>query len=643
MREASSSESAAAYERLEGRIYFAFEPDHPSNARIADLALAPTGDGGRVEAWSELIVLQPVDPERRRGVALVDVVNRGRRLSMATFNGARMAFPGLPSSGPAPPAWGDRFLMREGLTLIWIGWQHDAPESPGSLRLRVPAARASGDQPIRGPVRVDWVVDAAAETLPLGALGHAAYPAADLSDPEASLTWREGRDAPRQPVPRERWAFALTADGERRPDPYHVSLRGGFVPGRIYELVYAAVDPPVAGLGLAALRDVVAYAKHDPDCPFPVRLGLAHGASQSGRFLRQLLFEGLNTDERGRPAYDGLFVSLAGGGRGSFNHRFAQPGRVTTRYGSFLYPIDLFPFSTRAQTEPESGRRAGLTDALAPGHVPKIVQLNTGYEYWSRAASLIHTSPDGVADVEPSPRERLYLLASAPHFALPFPPREEMRMGENAYRGSPLASQSVGRALLRALIAWVETDAEPPASRVPRIDRGSLVPIDRVAYPGLPGVRRARVAHTPRRTDYGPRWAQGIVDLEPPGVGRPFPALVSDVDELGNEVSGIRTVELRAPLATYLPWNLRLGYPAQTDELVDFHGTFVPLPISAEQAAERGDSRPSVAALYPSRDAYRARVEAAADDLIAEGFLLPEDRATELARAAARWEWAHAR
>ncbi|MCE2391505.1 MAG: hypothetical protein J4G09_08495, partial [Proteobacteria bacterium] len=131
-----------AYERLDGRIYFAFDPNHPANARIVDLALAPTRDDGQVEAWSEIRVLQPADPERRRKLALVGVVNRGRRLSLATFNGVPMGFPGLPAAGPEPPAWGDGFLMRAGLTLIWIGWQHDAPPSPDSLRLRVPAARA---------------------------------------------------------------------------------------------------------------------------------------------------------------------------------------------------------------------------------------------------------------------------------------------------------------------------------------------------------------------------------------------------------------------------------------------------------------------------------------------------------------------
>src|SRR5207302_9216710 len=140
-------------------------------------------------------------------------------------------------------------------------------------------------------------------------------------------------------------------------------------------------------LGLAAIRDLIAYAKHDPQSLFPAQLGVAFGVSQTGRFLRHFLYQGFNTDERGRQAFDGMLVHTAGAGRGSFNHRFAQPSRDAHRYSSFFYPTDLFPFTTRTQTDPEMGIADGLLARSAdhPEHRPKIFFTNTGYEYWGRA------------------------------------------------------------------------------------------------------------------------------------------------------------------------------------------------------------------------------------------------------------------
>ncbi|HSM60922.1 MAG TPA: hypothetical protein VK849_09005, partial [Longimicrobiales bacterium] len=110
--------TVGAYEKLVGRIYFAFDPASPANAQIVDLALAPLNGQGRVEAWAEFYVLQPKDPSRRRGVAWLEVSNRGGKASMRYFNRA--------SEGGWDPSTeaqlGDGLLMRQGLTLIWVGW-----------------------------------------------------------------------------------------------------------------------------------------------------------------------------------------------------------------------------------------------------------------------------------------------------------------------------------------------------------------------------------------------------------------------------------------------------------------------------------------------------------------------------------------
>ncbi len=616
------------YEVVRGRIFFGFDPANPMNARIVDLRRAPRNADGLVEAWANFVVLKPVDPARGRGVALVEVSNRGGRFSPRYFNRATSDDP-----------YGDELLMRQGLTVIWIGWQYDVPLREDILRLHVPQAANSDGSAISGLLRSDWTVDEPVDTLAVSHRYHIAYPAADFDDPANVLTVRDGRDAPRQIIPRDRWRFARLDDGVVVTDSTHLYLEDGFEPGKIYELVYRAENPALVGLGLAVIRDVISYAKYDEDSLFPVRYGLAAGVSQTGRFLRHFLYQGFNTDEQGRRAYDGMMIITAGAGRGSFNHRFAQPSRDAHRYSAFFYPTDLFPFTSRIQED--QGRSDGLMAHLHHAeHAPKTFSINTGYEYWGRAASLIHTTPDGMADVEPLPHERIYHLASGQHFAWRFPPPDQTQIGNDpAYRGNPLDYSVNYRALLVRLVAWVDADQAPPPSAYPRRADGTLAPISEVAFPSIPGLPFPEVIHVAYRADYGPRWHEGIVDHQPPKLGDPFASLVSQVDALGNEVAGVQNVELRVPLGTYTPWNLRMGLPGGNGELTDFFGSYSPLPRTEAEKMARGDPRPSIESLYDDKAAYLARVRDASQALIDEGFLLPDDRERIMTRTAAYWNW----
>ena len=355
------------YEKVVGRVYFGFDPANAANAGIVDLERAPRNGRGRVEAWANFVVLRPKDAVPGGGTALLEVSNRGGKASLVYFNGA---------TGSRDPTdeeeLGDGWLLRAGLTVIWVGWQHDVPLVEGLLRLHVPVA-TENDESIEGLVRADWTVEAWTRTLALAHRNHVAYAVSDPDHPDNVLTVRDGRLAPRRVVPRGRWRFAREEGGRAVEDPTHVYVEDGFEAGKIYELVYRARDPKVVGLGLAAVRDMIAYAKHDPASPFPVRYGIAVGISQTGRFLRHFLYQGFNTDERGRPAFDGMMIFTAGAGRGSFNHRFAQPSRDAHRYSAFFYPTDLFPFTSREQTDPETGRTDGLlTHALNADHRLKI-------------------------------------------------------------------------------------------------------------------------------------------------------------------------------------------------------------------------------------------------------------------------------
>jgi hypothetical protein len=621
--------SAGAYERLTGRIRFAFDPANPYNRGIVDLGIAPRNTDGRVEAWANFMVLQPRDPSLRRGVAWVEVGNRGGKASLSYFNAA---------TGSRIPVdeehFGDGLLMRQGLTVVWVGWQWDMIEAEGVLRLDGPVLTAEDGSPITGLVRADWTVDEVSSTLALvHREGQRPYPVADPDAPENVLTVRDGRDEPRRTVPRDQWRFvadpsepaddgttgegaaeADSADAPAEPRLTHIELAGSFQAGRIYELVYLGRDPVVVGLGLAAIRDVISYAKHDPEALFPVEQGIAFGVSQTGRFLRHFLYQGFNADEAGRRAYDGMLVHTAGAGRGSFNHRFGQPSRDAHRYETFFFPTDLFPFTSRSQTDRVTGADDGLLAAVEDEHRPLIFYTNTGYEYWGRAGALIHHSVDGSEDVEPYPNERIYHLAGAQHTAsgmLRWSPETADRMNGGAFRGNPLDFLVSLRALAVALVEWVAEGVEPPRSRYPRIAGGTLVPFDEVRYPHIPGLITNRVVHTAYRADYGERWAEGIVDEQPPRLGSTFPSLVPEVDELGNEIAGIRSIEVRVPLATYLPWNLREGYAGGTHEMVGSIGTFVPLPATENVKLVQADPRPSLEGLYGSRNGFLTQVRAA--------------------------------
>jgi hypothetical protein len=625
---------AGVYEKLVGRIFFVFDPDNPANARVVDLAWAPRNGDGMVEAWADFMVLQPKDPGARRGTGWLEVSNRGGKASLRYFD--RATGDNLDPSDEAD--FGDGLLLRAGLTIIWVGWQWDVPDGEDLLRLHVPVARLPGGV-IQGLVRADWTVDEDADVLELGHRRHRAYLPISPRGNGEFLTVREGRLGDREVIDRERWHF-VEPDQEGRD--YGIALEGGFKSGSIYELVYLSRDPRVVGLGLAAVRDVISYAKYELDSLFPVTRGVAFGVSQTGRFLRHFLYQGFNVDEGGRRAFDGMLIHTAGAGRGSFNHRFAQPSRDGHRYSAFFYPTDLFPFTSRTQTDPVTGVQDGLFQNQDPEALPRVFYTNTGYEYWGRAGSLIHTSVDGTQDVEPMANERIYHLAGGQHFVGRFPPDGPIMDQETlpVYRGNPVNFLFTLRSLAFQLLGWVEEGEEPPPSRFPHLSAGTLVHPEGLAFPPLPGVRTPLVIHEAYRADYGPRWREeGIASRQPPALGPPFPSLVSQVDGLGNEMAGIRGVELRVPVATYTPWSLRWGYGSAQGELVDFLGTFIPLSRTEAERDARSDPRPSVEALYGTRDTYLEHVRAATRALVRDGFLLPEDAPLAAEAAEEKWNW----
>ncbi len=627
---------AGSYERLIGTIYFAVDPDNPANRIITDIAFAPRNADGMVEFHSDFFLIKPKDVERGNGTLLYEVSNRGGKGMLRYFNRAAGSLAPLTEE-----EMGDGLLLSNGFTLLWLGWQFDPPpDRDGLVRLFTQVA-TDGVTAIEGLVRSEVVVQEREFDRSLADRSHMAYAVADPNDAANMMTVRDGVDQPRRVVPRIQWRFARLENGQVVPDRTRVYLEGGFEPHKIYDVVYKAQDPPLVGLGPAAVRDAVALFKYGAVEELSIPAGaidraVAWGVSQSGRFLRTFLYYGFNETEDHRKAFDGVMSHVAGGGRGSFNHRFAQASRDGHPYLNKLYPTDIFPFTDVAQTDLETGMRGGLLDRVEPAFMPKIFYTNSSYEYWGRAASLIHTSIDGTQDSPLMDNVRIYSFAGGQHGPGSFPPVQ--RSGQEL--SNPNDYSWFMRSLLLAMNRWAADDSPPPASNYPRISDGDLVLPEQLDFPQLPGVGQPAVPHLAYRVDYGPEFAtRGIVTVEPPEVASAFPILVPQVDADGNETGGLKMPEVAVPLATYTGWNLFQSEFGPEDVLSSMQGSYIPFPRTTVDGQRSSDPRRAIEERYRSREQYVGLVSDAALRLIDEGYLLAEDLAPILDRAGEHWSY----
>ena len=354
--------TTGSYEKLIGRIEFALDPKDPHNAGIVDLPYAPRGADGRVRFSSSFYVLRPSDPTKGNGVLLFEIANRGRATTLLNlFNR------GTATSDPANTVdlgngsltgLGDGLLMREGYTLVCIGWEFDV-----SVPLyRVDAPPAVLPPAIRvDPLSVDLIVNSPTDVAALiddPVRPPVIYPPSEIDGSADRMTVRDHFWDDEVVVPRQRWRFVSAPNDSPR-----VKLDGGFEPGRYYRLTYQAAAPVVAGVGLAAIRDAAAAFRYRTDLPVHGRTAYAFGQSQTGRFLRQFLFDGFNVDERDRRVFDAVWIHIAGAARGSYQRAIchAQPRRQLFADAGFHSPISSRPMSM----EPVQGCRRAIVPISA--------------------------------------------------------------------------------------------------------------------------------------------------------------------------------------------------------------------------------------------------------------------------------------
>lgn len=627
--EGRAFEGIGPYERLIGRVHFAVDPAHERNSGIIDLELAPRNRDGLVEFSADLEILAPVDLKNASGTLLYDVNNRGRRMCLNLFNGGA-----------------DHFLMRQGCIVVWSGWLADAlpGDDPGTaegraLRLDAPVATEKGRR-ITGQVRGEVVVDQPAARASLSNREYVgSYRPVDESLERATLTWRLREDDPRVSIPHDQWRLEVREIDSARYKHVlpmvELAVSGSLQPGYIYELIYEARDPVVQGLGLAGIRDLVSFLKHDASEKNPLRLSgersaaertIGFGISQSGRCLRVLLYEGLNADEEGRRVFDGLIPHVAGGGLGFFNYRFAEPSRYNSQHTDHLFPCDMFPFAYETQRDPLSGREDGiLRRARADGVVPKVFHTQASAEYWDRSGSLAHTDPLGRRDAKPPDEVRIYAIGGAQHGPGNDVPGEAT---DGQLPDNPTDYRPVLRALFVAMEAWLRDGTPPPESRYPRIADGTLVGwrAEESGWNPLPGVRYPEVIQQPELLDYGPEFStKARITVNPPRRQESYPVLVPAYGEDNNERGMLRLPSIEVPVATYTGWMLRSRQIGAQSEQLQLKGSYIPLRRTRADRRAAGDPRPALLERYRDFDDYLSRFETAARRLVKERYLLEED------------------
>ena len=578
------------YEFLRGIVSGEVDPADPRHAHIVNLDNAPRNAAGRVEYRATVEIYRPIDMSRWNRALYHTVSNRGR-------------------GGAAEPA-----LLERGFVFVRVGWQGDLTPTGTNIVAYLPVATNADGSPIVGPALEEFIFNDAESA----SRGRLTYPAATLEPRGGMLSVRATQDAERTRPDDLRWRYV----GDREIE---IDRPAGFDGGAIYEFIYEAKDPLVLGIGFAAMRDAISFLRYESadreGNPNPLAAhglptsAMSLGISQSGRMLRDFLYQGFNEDVAGRIVFDGMHPNIAGSRKTFTNYQFGQPGRWQKQHEDHVYPGDQFPFTYATLTDPLSGRTDGLLERCrASDTCPRIVHSDGEAELWQARASLVVTDPVG-GHVELPDNVRVYLLSGTQHGGGPGVHTRPPSRGMCQNPSNPLALADTRTALSVALYEWVARGVEPPASRFPTVADGGLVAAGDLGFPAIPGVHYSG--------SYNPLHLADHRSL-PPMYGDAYTVLVGRIDADGNMVDGVRHSNLVAPVGTYTGWNLRR---AGFGEGGQCGGTGSSIPFAATEADREaaGDPRPSFEERYSGHAAYVQAVSEAADALVQERLLLPDD------------------
>ena len=639
------------YEKIVGIAFGEVNPNDPQNAVIVDIKLAPRNAAGNVEYSFDFYMLKPIDLSKGAHKVMYEPPNRGRKtwqsLGRVTSGGND------PGSITDHDELANAFLMPRGYTMVWSGWDASAGNSPAGFNTRI-GGKNGPDTPL--PVATNGgatITDPAYEYIVVGGSTTSTftltYPAANpLDKVTPRLTHRVHLNDTPQVIPPSGWNYNAAGTA--------ITLVGAnFVANDIYEFSYTAKNPTVNGLGFAAIRDWVAWLRYETQDDFGTANPLAGDiqrvyteiSSQPGRLLNDFRHLGFNQSEKvgsqlGKKVFDGMMQWIAAGDGINMNYRFSQPGRTERNRQDHLYAEGVFPFANVTTTDPFTGKTdSRYARCEATNTCPLGVEIYSANEYWVKAASLLHTTPDGTIDLPDSPYTRNYFISSHQHGT-----------GNSATKGvcqqfqNPLNSAPIQRALFLALDDWTNGTL-PPASRVPRLSDGTLappLPQAGMGFPNIPGVTYTGLKTTRYLFDYGAGYYDtGIPTINPPTFpattpsyqddprnGPIYPSFIPKTDSDGNDIAGVRLPDVTVPLATYTGWALRAG--PQANDGCEAAGQYIPFAKTETDRLAAGDPRPSVEARYPSFGEYNSAVMRAIDGLVKDRLMLCEDADDQQAR-----------
>jgi hypothetical protein len=634
--------ATGAYEAIIAVAHGKLDPTAPENAGIVDLDKAPR-DNGLVNYDTDVVILRPKEPATARRVLFYDVVNRGNKLALTTY------FDEGTGDLSKPEGAGNGFLMRQGFTLVFSGWQGDVPLTGDGSRIGAsfPVATNPDGSAITGQSREEIVFDNTTNParMPL------TWPAASLDASQATLRVKE----------RQTDEFrTITSFSFVDPSTIEIDRPADMDAGAIYEFIYTARDPKVMGIGFAGIRDLITFLKmatvdgrgspnplndlrqapcelkdSSQSCPVnpatTVDAAIMEGISQSGRFVRDYLWQGFNTDVSGGRVFDGAMPLIAASRKTWTNYRFAQPGRWSKEHEDHFQIGDQFPFTYATTTDPLSGQHDGiLAKCTADNTCPKVIHLDGSGEFWLGRASLIVT--DGAGNEVALPDNvRAYQMTGPPH--------GYSATGVSApiaackYPSNIVYPAATARALVSDMVDWIVRGTDPPPSRYPSLSAGSFVNPDSRSAVGFPDLGALGVNYTGVHnflfvTDY---------QVVPPRIdtSKRYQVLVPATDADGNEMPGVRSPDVAVPVGTHLAWNPRASGFAEGDQCVS-QGSFIPFAATQTARQSSSDPRPSIAERYSSKQDYVARVRSAATALREQRLMLPEDVDNWVRRAEAQ-------
>jgi hypothetical protein len=435
------------------------------------------------------------------------------------------------------------------------------------------------------------------------------------------------------------WAFAdcSTTPFPGKPDLTKLCIKGGFDPKLAYTLAFTAKNPKVLGIGFAATRDLVAFLRYDASAANPlagnIRWAIGRGVSQSGNFLRAMINLGFNTAENGKIVFDGLNPIVAMR-MNSMSYRFASPGGLVGLYEIGNDGINWW--SDYDDTVRGIGKHGLLDRCRTDDRCPKITEIMGSAEFWNLRASADYVGTDVKADIPLPANVRRYYNAGVHHnggrggFDLVTPSIANCMLLSN-----PNPSSDTNRAIFAALVDWVTKGAEPPPSKYPHL--AELITPEAYArsFPMVPG--QPRPAYSPLyQYDLGKSFnypdGSGAIGIAPPRIVRTIPQLVPRADADGNELGGIRSPLISAPLGSYVGWNVTASGFEQ-GRYCGNTGGYIPFAATKAERLAKGDPRPSLEERYPGHAAYVAKVKAQAEALVAQRYMLAADAARIVAEA----------